>query len=116
MASRTAWSRCYYTIKTFYRDQARLTKIADEPLSYHAEKMRNIVTDYRHEFQDIHCRVHWCHKGGGACPICPVVEVAETASGDLLDIAIKLRKKYKIQIMRKTKPNGTWTWQLKTLK
>ncbi len=100
----------------YFRDQHKLASIDDEPLSYHAEKMLRIVKDYRHEFQDTHCRVHWCHKGVGACPICPCIEVAETASGDLLDLSAKLRKKYKLQVLRKTKKNGTWTWIIQSIK
>ncbi len=92
----------------------KLSIIQDEPLSYHADKMMRVVKDYRHEFEDTHCRVHWCHKStgktGAGCPICPVIDVAETACGDILDLTHKLKKKYKINITRKTKKNGTWTW------
>ncbi len=90
--------------------------IQDEPMDYSNERYKKYLKDYRHEFEDTHCRVHYCHKGPHICPICPCILALEDATGDLEWLLAKIKKKYKLTVYRRTKDNGTWTWNIKSTK
>jgi len=89
--------------------------IQDEPMEYATQRNKKYISDYKHEFEDTHCRVHFCHKGPYVCPICPAILAGETMAGDLIWLLAKLKKKYKLTVYRRTKQNKTWTWNIKEL-
>ncbi len=89
--------------------------IQDEPMAYATDRNKKSISNYKHEFEDTHCRVHFCHKGPYVCPICPAINAGETACGDLEWLLHKLKKKYKLTVYRHTKPNKTWTWNIKSI-
>ncbi len=89
--------------------------IQDEPMLYATERNSRTIKNYRREFQDTHCRVHFCHKGPYLCPICPAIDAGETLAGDLEWLLQKLKKKYKLEVYRRTKTNKTWTWNIRTI-
>ncbi len=79
------------------------------------ENYKRQLRNYIHEFQDTHCRVHFCHKGPYVCPICPAIQAGESAMGDLEWLLAKLKKKYKLEVYTKLKKNGTFTWNIRTI-
>ncbi len=87
----------------------------DEPLLVHAQRLKNIINDYEHTFSETHRRVHYCHRGHNACPICPAIYAGETANDDLIEISILLKKKGLFITSRKNKKNSGITWQLTKL-
>ncbi len=89
--------------------------IQDEPMQYAAQRNKKLIQTYKQEFEDKHCRVHFCHNGPHVCPICPAINAGETLAGDLEWLLAKLKKKYNIEAYRRTKKNGTWTWNLRKL-
>ncbi len=73
------------------------------------------IRNYINDFQDTHCRVHFCHKGPYVCPICPAINAAQTAAGDLEWLLAKLKKKYRLEVYANLKKNGTFTWNIRTI-
>ncbi len=89
------------------------TAFQDEPLLVHAQRLKQIITDYENTFSETHRRVHYCHRGHNACPICPAIYAGETANNDLIDIAIILKKQYKLSITcQKNLKNEGYHWQI----
>lgn len=84
----------------------------DEPLLVHAQRLKQIINDYEHTFAETHRRVHYCHRGHNACPICPAIYAGETANDDLIEIAILLKKKKLHLYCRKNKKNDGYSWVL----
>ncbi len=84
---------------------------ADEPLRVHADRLKNIINDYENTFSETHRRVHYCHRGHNACPICPAIYAGETAADDLIEIAILLKKhKFRLEYtVNKHNTGGKWT-------
>ncbi len=82
----------------------------DEPVLVHAQRLKQIISDYENTFAETHRRVHYCHRGHNACPICPAIYAGETAADDLIDIALKLRKLKLFIICKKNKKNDGYTW------
>ncbi len=83
----------------------------DEPLLVHAQRLRHIVNDYENTFAETHRRVHYCHRGHNACPICPAIYAGLQAIDDLIEISILLKKK-KLTITSKTKKNALSYWAI----
>ncbi len=85
----------------------------DEPLLVHAQRLKQIDSDYENTFAETHRRVHYCHRGHNACPICPAIYAGETAIDDLIEIALLLKKhlKYTITCHKNLKNDG-YTWKL----
>jgi len=90
------------------------TAFEDEPLLVHAQRLKHIISDYENTFSETHRRVHYCHRGHNACPICPAIYAGETAVNDLIDISIILKKLKKQIICRKNSKNTGYTWKLIT--
>ncbi len=84
----------------------------DEPLLVHAQRLRQIITDYEHTFSETHRRVHYCHRGHNACPICPAIYAGETANEDLIELGHLLKKHKLIAICKKNSKNTGYHWQL----
>ncbi len=87
----------------------------DEPLLVHAQRLKRIISDYENTFSETHRRVHYCHRGHNACPICPAVYAGETAVDDLIEIAILLRKLKQQITCHKNKKNDGYKWALTRL-
>ncbi len=86
----------------------------DEPLLVHAQRLKTIINDYEHTFSETHRRVHYCHRGHNACPICPAIYAGETAADDLIEISAKLRK-HKLRIIcKKNKRNDGYQWVIQS--
>jgi len=85
----------------------------DEPLLVHAQRLNQIIRDYENTFSETHRRVHYCHRGHNACPICPAIYAGETAVEDLIDIALILQKKHKLSIVCvKNAKNTGYRWSI----
>ncbi len=85
----------------------------DEPLLVHAQRLKQIISDYENTFAETHRRVHYCHRGHNACPICPAIYAGETANDDLIEIALLLKKHLKYQITcHKNLKNDGYSWKL----
>ncbi len=84
----------------------------DEPLLVHAQRLKQIIADYEHTFAETHRRVHYCHRGHNACPICPAIYAGLTAVEDLVEIS-QLIKKRKIHIIcKQNAKNTTTSWHI----
>ncbi len=93
-----------------------MTDVYDgETMAAALENHKRQIRNYRNDFQDTHCRVHFCHKGPYLCPICPAVDAGETIAGDMEWLLAKIKKKYRLEVTRKVKKNNTWTWNITTL-
>ncbi len=88
------------------------TAYEDEPLLVHAQRLKNIINDYEHTFSETHRRVHYCHRGHNACPMCPAIYAGETAADDLIEISILLKKHKQQIICKKNLKNDGYTWKL----
>ncbi len=84
----------------------------DETLMLHAQKLLSVVRDYRHNFEITHQTKHFCHKGPFVCPICPVVDAAETLAEDLIEISLYYLKLYKKEFICKESKKGAKYWSL----
>ncbi len=87
----------------------------DESMEYATDRNKKYIQTYKHEFEDKHCRVHFCHNGPHICPICPAINAGETMGGDLEWLLHRIKKKYNLEVYRRTKKNGTWTWNIRQL-
>ncbi len=88
----------------------------DEPLLVHAQRLKQIINDYENTFSETHRRVHYCHRGHNACPICPAIYAGETANDDLIEIAILLKTRHKIAIVcKKNLKNDGYHWNIHTI-
>ncbi len=87
-----------------------------EPLLVHAQRLKQIISDYENTFAETHRRVHYCHRGHNACPICPAIYAGETANDDLIEIALILKKKHKLAIIcKKNLKNEGYHWDIHTI-
>ncbi len=86
----------------------------DEPLLVHVQRLKQIIRDYENTFAETHRRVHYCHRGHNACPMCPAVYAGETAADDLIEIAAILKKKKIIIVCKKNVKNDGYHWKLIT--
>jgi len=84
----------------------------DEPLSVHAQRLRHILNDYENTFSETHRRVHYCHRGHNACPICPAIYAGLQAIDDLIEISQILTKTYKKSFTYHKQPNNLYRWKL----
>ncbi len=84
----------------------------DESMQVATQRNKRDIQTYKHEFEDKHCRVHFCHNGPHVCPICPAINAGETMAGDLEWLLAKVKKKLGHEAIRHTHRNGTWTWNL----
>ncbi len=89
------------------------TAFQDEPLLVHAQRLKQIINDYENTFSETHRRVHYCHRGHNACPMCPAIYAGETANDDLIEIALILKKQHKLSIICvKNAKNTGYHWQI----
>jgi len=100
-------------VDEYYHERAPQEAYPDEALITHATKLKDVVRDYRRNFEQTHCRVHYCHTGHGTCPICPVVNACETLADDLIEIT-KLLKRKRIYFRAQSRKNGTSYWTFST--
>jgi len=84
----------------------------EEPLLVHAQRLKQIISDYENTFSETHRRVHYCHRGHNSCSMCPAIYAGLVAVLDLIDIAILLKKKKLIIINLKNPKNDGFTWHL----
>ncbi len=87
----------------------------DEPLIVHAQRIKQIISDYENNWSETHRRVHYCHKGHNSCPMCPAIYAGETSADDLIEISILLKKQKLKIISIKNKKNSGTTWQIKRI-
>lgn len=99
----------------YYHERAPQEAYVDEASITHATKLKDIVRDYRHNFEQTHCRVHYCHTGHGTCPICPVVNACETLADDTIEKDKLLAKKLKVRFVAKARKNGSTYWVLSNI-
>ncbi len=75
----------------------------DETWRSHIEKILGVASDYRHTFEQTHSRVHYCHRGHGICPICPLPLAIEIICMDAIEWQKTLSKVWKKEFICKEK-------------
>lgn len=95
-----------------YEKEIEKKMLDGETAKQAAQRALSVSRDYRHNFEQTHCRIHYCHKGHFICPICPLPTAIDELASDAIDQATILRKIYKKEFTRKYKKNGTYYWSL----